>query len=74
MALYSDDDDLLGEDDLLNDETSDVSYDELHNNHEIQDGLLVNATMEIESLNQELNILKLAHETHQEGHRELLKT
>ena len=73
IEFNSDEDDLLGDDDLLNDETSDASYNELANTHESQDELLVNATREIERLTQEINTLKLAHGTHQEGHRELLK-
>ena len=74
IDFNSDEDDLLGEDDLLNDKTSDVSYNELASNHESQDELFVNATREIEHLTQELNTLKLAHETQQEDHRELLRT
>ena len=63
IDFNSDEDDLLGEDDLLNDETSDISYNELASNHESQDELFVNATREIERLTQELNTLKLAHES-----------
>ena len=74
IDFNSDEDDLLGEDDLLNDETSDVSYNELVSNHESQDELFVNAVREIEHLTQGLNTLKIAHETQQEGHRELVKT
>ena len=63
VDFNSDEDDLLGEDDLLYDETSDVSHNELASNHDSQDELLVNAMREIERLTQELNTLKLAHET-----------
>jgi hypothetical protein len=69
-----DDDDLLGDDDLLNGETSDVSYNELASNHDSQDEMNDNAMREIERLAKELNTLELSHETTQEYHRELLRT
>src|SRR6266516_5616311 len=70
----SDEDDLLGGDDLLVDKTSDEHYDELAINHANQDETNDNDKKEIERLTKELNILKLAHETTLEDHRELLRT
>src|SRR6266516_5785453 len=70
----SDEDDLLGGDDLLVDKTSDENYDELASNHANQDETNDNDKKEIERLTKELNTLKLAHETTLEDHRELLKT
>lgn len=70
----SDEDDLLGEDELLHDKSSELSNDEnassLYSREESND----NAMKEIERLTKELNTLKLAHETTQEDHRELLRS
>ena len=60
----SDEDDLLGDDDLLVDNYSDEYYDETNDNDKEK----------IESLTKELNTLKLAHETILGDHRELLRT
>ena len=70
----SDEDDLLGDDDLLVDNTSDENYDELASNHANQDETNDNEKKEIECLTKELNTLKLAHETTLEDHREVLRT
>jgi hypothetical protein len=74
LDFDSDEDDLLGDDGLLVDKTSNVSYNELASNHDSQDEMNDNAMKEIENLTKELNTLKLAHETTQEDHRELLRT
>ena len=70
----SDEDDLLGEDELLHDKSSELSNDEnassLYSREESND----NAMKEIERLTKELNTLKLAHETTQQDHRELLRS
>ena len=50
LDFNSDEDDLLGDDDLLVDETSDVSYNELASNHDSQDETCDNAKKEIERL------------------------
>ena len=70
----SDEDDLLGDDELLVDNASDENYDELANNHANQDETNGNDKREIERLTKELDTLKLAHETTLEDHRELLRT
>src|SRR5215216_4979108 len=56
----SDEDDLLGDDDLLVDNASDENYDEIAINHANQDEMNDNDKKEIECLTKELNILKLA--------------
>ena len=62
---------MLGDDDLLVDNSSDEYYDETSINHaETSD----NDKEKIERLTKELNTLKLAHETTLEDHRELLET
>ena len=53
VDFNSDEDDLLGDDDLLVDNYSDEYYDEMNDNDKEK----------IESLTKELNTLKLAHET-----------
>ena len=73
IDFNSDEDDLLG-DDLLFDKTSDVRQNELDNNHASQDKSCDDDKKEIEHLTKELNTLKLAHESTQEDHRELLRT
>ena len=70
----SDEDDLLGEDDLLFDKTSDCTENELANYHASQEKSNDDDKKEIERLTQELNTLKLAHETTLEDHRELART
>ena len=65
---------MLGDDDLLVDNTSDENYDEISINHANQDEMNDNEKKEIERLTKELNTLKLAHETTLENHRELLKS
>ena len=65
---------MLGDDDLLVDNSSDENYDELAINHANQDKMNDDDKKEIECLTKELNTLKLAHETTLEDHRELLKT
>jgi hypothetical protein len=74
VDFNSDEDDLLGDDDLLVDNTSDENYDELASNHANQDETNDNDKKEIEHLTKELNTLTLAHETTLEDHRELLRT
>jgi hypothetical protein len=74
IDFNSDEDDLLGEDELLNDKTSDVCYSELASNHDSQVESDDDAKKKIERLTKELNTLKLAHETTQEDHRELLRS
>jgi len=59
---------------LLIDKTSDENYNELASNHANQDETNGNDKKEIERLTKELKTLKLAHETTQEDHRELLRT
>ena len=63
---------MLGDDDLLVENSSDENYDELAINHVNQDKTNDDDKKEIERLTKELNTLKLAHETTLEGHRELL--
>ena len=69
VDFNSDEDDLLGDDDLLVDNKS----DELANDYAKQDKTNDNDKEKIESLTKELNTLKLAHETIFEDHRELLR-
>ena len=73
VDFNSDEDDLLGDDDLLVDNSSDKNYDELAINHDNQDKTNDNDKEKIEHLTKELNTLKLSHETTLEDHRELLK-
>ena len=74
VDFNSDEDDLLGDDDLLVDNSSDENYDELAINHANQDKTNDYDKKEIECLTKEQNTFKLAHETTLENHRELLKT
>ena len=74
IDFNSDEDDLLGDDDLLFDKTSDISQNELDNDHASQDKSCDDDNKEIEQLTKELNILKLAHESTLEDHRELVRT
>ena len=74
LDFNSDEDDLLGDDDLLFDNASNVSQNELDNIHASQDKSCDDDKMEIERLTKELNTLKLAHESTLEDHRELVKT
>src|SRR3954447_25114693 len=73
VDFNSDEDDLLGDDDLLVDNSSDENYDEITINHANQDKTNDNDKEKIESLTKELNTLKLAHETIFEDNRELLR-
>ena len=73
IDFNSDEDDLLGDDDLLVDNSSDEYYDETSINHANQDKTNDNNKEKIELLTKELNTLKLAHETIFEDHRELLR-
>ena len=73
VDFNSDEDDLLGDDDLLVDNSSDEYYDETSINHANQDKTNDNDKEKIEALTKELNTLKLAHETIFEDHRELLR-
>ena len=73
IDFNSDEDDLLGDDDLLVDNSSDENYDELAINHANQDKTNDDDKKEIEHLTKELNTLKLAHETTLEDHREIFK-
>src|SRR4051812_10053820 len=73
VDFNSDEDDLLGDDDLLVDNSSDEYYDETSLNHANQDKTNDNDKEKIEALTKELNTLKLAHETIFEDHRELLR-
>ena len=74
VDFNSDEDDLLGDDDLLIDNSSDEYYDETSINHANQDKTNDNAKEKIELLTKELNTLKLAHETILGDHQELLRT
>ena len=74
VDFNSDEDDLLGDDDLLVDNYSDEYYDETSINHANQDETNDNDKEKIELLTKELNTLKLAHETILGDHRELLRT
>ena len=71
VDFNSDEDDLLGDDDLLVDNSSYENYDE---KSIYQDKTNDNDKEKIEHLTKELNTLKLAHETTLEDHQELLKT
>ena len=66
VDFNSDEDDLLGDDDLLVDNSSDEYYDETSINHANQ--MNDNDKEKIELLTKELNTLKLAHETILEDH------
>ena len=68
VDFNSDEDDLLG-DDLLVDNSSDEYYDETLINHANQDKTNDNDKKEIERLTKELNTFNLAHETTLEDHR-----
>ncbi|KAI5021974.1 hypothetical protein ZWY2020_058704 [Hordeum vulgare] len=70
----SDEDDLLGEDDLLFDKASDNIENEVENNHASQEKSNDDDKKEIGRLTKELNNLKLAHETTLQDHRELART
>ena len=71
VDFNSDEDDLLGDADLLVDNSSDEYYDEMSINHANQDKTNDNDKEKIECLTKELNTLKLAHETTLEDHQEL---
>ena len=73
VDFNSDEDDLLGDDDLLVHNSSYENYDELAINHDNQVEMNDN-DKDIERVTKELNTLKLAHETTQEDHREVLRT
>ena len=68
LDFDTDEDDLLGDDDLLVDNASDENYDEIAINHANQDETNDNDKKGIERLTKELNTLKLAHETSLEDH------
>ena len=72
VDFNSDEDDLLGDDDLLVDNSSDECYDKTSNNHANQDKMNDDDKEKMELLTKELNTLKLAHETILGDHRELL--
>lgn len=74
LDFNSDEYDLLCDDDLLFDKTSDVSQNELDNFHTSQDKSVDDDNMKIEQLTKELNTVKLAHESTLENHRELVRT
>ena len=61
VDFNSDEDDLLGDDDLLVDNSSDENYGELAINHANQDKTNDDDKKVIERLTKELNTLKLAH-------------
>ena len=61
VDFNSDEDDLLGDDDLLFDNSSDEYYDETSINNANQDKTNDNDKEKIELLTKELNTLKLAH-------------
>ena len=65
---------MLGEDDLLFDNTSDNIENELEKINASQEKLNDDDKKEIEQLTTELNTIKLAHESTEEDHRELLRT
>ena len=73
VDFNSDEDDLLGDDDLLVDNSSYENYKELAINHANQDKTNDDDKKDIERLTKELNTLKLAHETIFKDHRELLR-
>ena len=62
VDFNSDEDDLLGDDDLLVDNSSVENYDELAINHDNQDKMNDNDKKEIERLTKELNTLRLTHD------------
>ena len=68
VDFNSDEDDLLGVDDLLVDNSSNGNYDEISINHANQDKTNDNDKKEIERLTKEPNIMKLANETTLEDH------
>ena len=68
VDFNSDEDDLLGDDDLLVDNSSDENYDELAINHANQDKTNDDDKKDIERLTKKLITLKLAHETTLEDH------
>ena len=68
VDFNSDEDDLLGDDDLLVNNSSYENYDELAINHDNQDKTNDNDNKEVERLTKELNTLKLAYETTFEDH------
>ena len=57
VDFNSDEDDLLGDDDLLVDNSSDENYDEMSINHANQGKMNDNDKEKIELLNKELNTL-----------------
>ena len=63
VDFNSGEDDQLGDDDLLFDNSSDENYEKLSINHANQDKTNDDDKKEIEHLTEELNTLKLAHET-----------
>ena len=69
VDFNSDEDDLLGDDDLLIDNSSNEYYDETSINHANRDKTNDNDKEKIELLTKEINTLKLAHETIFEDHR-----
>ena len=73
VDFNSDEDDLLVDDDLPVDNSSDEYYDETSINHANQEKMNDNDKEKIELLTKELNTLNLAHETIFEDHRELLR-
>ncbi|KAI5012108.1 hypothetical protein ZWY2020_024242 [Hordeum vulgare] len=70
----SDEDDLLGDDDLFFEKTSGSNENEFDHNHASQDKSCDDDKKEIERLTKELNTLKLAHESTLEDHRDLART
>ena len=74
VDFNSDEDDLLGDNDLLVDNSSDENYDELAINHSNEDKMNDDDKEKIGVLTKELNTLKLAHETILGDHRELLRS
>ena len=68
VDFNSDEDDLLGYDDLPVDNSSYENYDELAINHDNQDKMNDDDKKEIERLTKELDTLKLAHEITLEDH------
>ena len=68
VDFNNDEYDLLGDDDLLVDNSGYENYDEFAINHANQDKTNDNDKKEIEFLTKELNTLELAHETTLEDH------
>ena len=68
VDFNSDEDDLLVDDDLLVNNSSDEYYDETSINHANHAKTNDNDKEKIELLTEELNSLKLAHETIYEDH------